>query len=776
MIISYNWLQEYFDEKLPEPEKLAEVLTMGAFEVEQVKKIDGIDGYMLDIDVLPNRTHDCLSHRGIARETATLLDRNFKEREKKVEYPFEEVPHLHVIIEEPELCRRYIGRVIENIKVGESPKRIREYLKVIGQKSINSIVDATNFVMFDTGQPLHAFDMDKVEGSIVVRKAKKGEKITTLDNKEVELDEETLVIADEKDPLAIAGIKGGKKAEVDEETKNIILEAASFHPSHIRKTAQRIGIKTDSSKRFENETAIDLADEAIEELADIIFNNTGSNDTKVHKTVDMYIRRPAQYKVGVSAGEVNGLLGADISQEEIQKILDRLHFETEIVKDVRGKVASCAKKYIGTPYKYGASITYDAPREFDCSSFTSFLYAQAGVSIPRMTVDQFVYGYDVEEKDLEPGDIVFANTGIGKDYDTSIEFMKGTKTEKRMDHCGVYTGDGKVTHASRHNSDGIITEDIKESEQFKNLIGYKRMIKKNGPRFVVSAPRDRLDIRIKEDLIEEIGRVYGYKNVVVQLADSSDKKPKINKQFYYANKIRKFLAWEGFSETYGYSLTDRGDVEIANPLAADKGLLRTNLRDDIKESLELNANNAPLLGLNEIRMFEFGKVFGGDDEHVSLCIGVNGKGANVAPVLEKLSDILGVSIADDSKDNIFETNFEKLIEKLPCPDSYDGVFCEGDDTVRYNKISQYPFMLRDIAVWTPAGISKDEVLEIIRKEVGELLVRTTLFDEFSKDDRVSYAYHLVFLSNEKTLTDDEVNKIMGSITEKMNDKKDWEVR
>lgn len=259
MLVSYNWLkEEYFDGELDSPEILEELLTTRAFEVESLERVD--DDTAIDVDVLPNRSHDCLCHEGIAREIAVLQGRKISPRSyDNVDVNKELDDKLKVSLDEPIRCPRYSGRIISGITIKESPEWLKKRLATLGQRSINNIVDITNYVMLSIGQPLHAFDQKKVEGSrIVIRLAKEGECITTLDNKEVALDEETLIIADAKDPLAIAGIKGGKKAEVEADTTDIILEAANFKSVTTRKTSRRIYIATDSSKRYENEISSEL--------------------------------------------------------------------------------------------------------------------------------------------------------------------------------------------------------------------------------------------------------------------------------------------------------------------------------------------------------------------------------------------------------------------------------------------------------------------------------------------------------------------------------------
>ncbi|PIV38491.1 MAG: phenylalanine--tRNA ligase subunit beta, partial [Candidatus Portnoybacteria bacterium CG02_land_8_20_14_3_00_45_8] len=237
MKFSYNWLKEYIPD-IPDPKKTAGDLNMRIFEVEEVQPI-GRD-WALDIKVLPNRAFDCLSHLGIAREIAAIENIEFKMpkvslREDK---GFKIKDYLSVEVREPKLCPRYSARVVVDVKVGESPEWLKEKLEVCGLRSINNIVDITNYVMLECGQPLHAFDLDKLgEKKIIVRRAGEGEKINTLDEGKAQriLNENILVIADAQNPVAIAGIKGGRLPEISASTKKVALEAANFDPVNIRR-------------------------------------------------------------------------------------------------------------------------------------------------------------------------------------------------------------------------------------------------------------------------------------------------------------------------------------------------------------------------------------------------------------------------------------------------------------------------------------------------------------------------------------------------------------
>ncbi len=789
MKVSYNWLNEYFKGKAPKPEKISELLTMHSMEVEGLEKF-GSD-IVMDAKTTPNLNHSCLCHRGIAREVSVLagIKSNLYSREFKDFSVSKTSKKLSVKIDDGKLCKRYIGRVVENIKVGPAPKWLADKLETLGQRSINNIVDATNFIMLEIGQPMHAFDSDKIGNEIVVKNAQKGQRIITLDKKDVELDENVLLITDGENPLAIAGIKGGNFAELEIGTKNIILESASFDAVQIRKTSQRLKIQTDASKRYENDFSSEIAGEAMDILTKLIVEIAGTKDTKVGEVIDNYPKKPNKFKLGISAKEASSIIGVEIKDSDIEKIFDRFGFEWKKVKPI-DEVLKIAQTLVGTPYKLGASISYDAPKMFDCSGFVSYLFTQGGVQIPRISVDQYVFGKKIEEKDLIAGDVIYANAGVGHIFYESLDFLTGTKVPEGVDHCGLYLGNGKVIHATMLFNK-VVIEDLDKSERFKNTVGYRRMCD-NEERFVITVPDERLDLRIKEDLAEEIGRVYGYDKIKDISIPKNNVEVKIEKGFAYKEKIRRILYEEGYSEVINYSFTDKGEVELINPLSPERKFLRTNLSDGLKNCLGFNARYSELVDMPQIKIFEFGHVFKKSGEESNFVIGVKNPlglkkpkekevlDATIKILSEKLNvDLVQMKIATKDE-TIAEFNFVKILEKLPEATEY--VMSEvGDKNKKYKKISQYPFMIRDIAVFTPEGTKSEEVFSIIEKEVGELVIKSRLFDVFTKAfpdgaKKVSYAYRLIFQSYERTLTDDEVNAIMTKITEKMNKKTGWQVR
>ncbi|MBM3257589.1 MAG: phenylalanine--tRNA ligase subunit beta [Candidatus Liptonbacteria bacterium] len=314
MKVSYNWLQSYFEKKLPPPEELSDRFTFSLAEVEGVEKREG--DTIFDINILPDRACYALSHRGIAREVGAILDIPLKE-EKIPTFKEAEIPAAEIKIEEKELCTKFVGRRIENINVQKSPEWLCKRLEAIGQRAINNIVDATNYIMFDLGRPMHAFDADKVKGPLVVRSAKKGEVVVTLDNKRVKLNSGELIIADEEGPLGLAGIKGGKRAEVDINTKNIILEAANWNPTYIRRTSMSSGIRTEASKRFENRLSPLLAEEGIERVTELIEESAATPQLKIGRQVVVSFEKFSPKTIEVEAEAIGKYLGLPLITEEL---------------------------------------------------------------------------------------------------------------------------------------------------------------------------------------------------------------------------------------------------------------------------------------------------------------------------------------------------------------------------------------------------------------------------------------------------------------------------
>ena len=632
MLISYNWLKDYLGGDLPSVDKVVDLLTTHSFEVESVEEV--LEDVVIDIKVLPDRAGDCLSHRGVARELATLLNKNltFDPLNAIVSLPVSD--QFKITIAEDNLCSRFMVVHMTGVAVGPSPEWLIKRLSAIGQRSINNIVDATNYVMYAVGQPLHAYDADLFTKTIdgkwhfAIRQAKVGETLSllkdknSLDERKITLSGSELVIADGEKDLAIglAGVKGGEYAGVSANTKNIILEAAHFNATSVRQTARKHGIATDAVKRFENNPSEFLPPLALNNIADLI---TKIASGKLEGVFDVYKNPATISPVLVRAEKVNQVLGLSLEALEIKNILERL----------------------------------------------------------------------------------------------------GAKVEE--DEGG----------------------------------------------FSVTSPLERNDLLLEVNYIEEVGRIHGLFNIksikpVSMLLES------INANYFYSQKIRQILLAQGFSEVMTSSFRKKDEIQLQNALASDKEYLRSSLLPTLDEVLMQNAQNIDVLGLRDIRIFEIGKVFKKNvnrvEEKLMLALGVQTKKTVHVPADDKIinnalealreGSIANISVSDKG---LCEIDLEGLIKNLPIPTKYELV--ETRSKITYKPFSLYPAIVRDVAMWVDSSVDREEVLKIIEDNAGTLCQRITLFDEFVKDGRVSYAFRLVFQSFDKTLTDGEVELFMAEV-------------
>jgi phenylalanyl-tRNA synthetase beta chain len=325
ILVSYNWLKDYVEIK-DSPKELARKLSLCGPSVERI--IEKKDDYIFDTEITTNRP-DVLSMIGFAREVSTITGKKLLIGKNLLNLLHKERNHninLKVQIQDKKNCPRYMAIVLDNAKVKESPLWMQKRLISYGVRPINNIVDITNFVMIEYGQPMHAFDYKKISGKkIIIRKAKKGEKIISLDNDKYNLNESMLVIADEKEPIAIAGIKGGKKAEIDSKTKTIILEAANFNEVSIRKTARALNLYSESSTRFEKGLSDQLPLPAIERAVELVQNLTKANIAS--PLIDKKTKKYQPKKIKLNKKNVETFLGIKIFDKKIIKILESLGFE-----------------------------------------------------------------------------------------------------------------------------------------------------------------------------------------------------------------------------------------------------------------------------------------------------------------------------------------------------------------------------------------------------------------------------------------------------------------
>jgi len=321
MKVPIEWLKDLVDIKI-KPEQLARLLTMGGLET--VLEADNV----LEIDIIPNRA-DCWSIRGIAREVAALTKTKLKTQNLKLK--INEISkniknEVTVEVRDKKLCPRYMARAIENVEIKNSPEWLKKRLEQAGLRSINNVVDVTNYLLLELGQPMHAFDADLItERKIIVRRANAKEKVTTLDDKTHELDKDMLVISDPNSAIAVAGVMGAGNTEVNPKTKTIILESAYFDPISIHKTSKSLKLRTDSSIRFEHGVDWQVVKEAVDRGAAMIAELGQGTVLKGKVDVKAGAKKPKVIKL--RPARVNQILGTNISNTQMINILKGLGFK-----------------------------------------------------------------------------------------------------------------------------------------------------------------------------------------------------------------------------------------------------------------------------------------------------------------------------------------------------------------------------------------------------------------------------------------------------------------
>ncbi len=650
MKILKSWLQKHIVETLPSDEQIEQALILKSSEVEGIEKIKvdsengAVEDTVLDIKVLPDRAHYMLSHWGVAYDLCAVLNLNLKGNEVMLT---EKGNDVKVKIE-TDLCNRYTATHISNIANNTSPTWLKNALEAIGSRSINGIVDATNFAMFDTGQPLHAFDADKVVGGITVRMANDGEEIQLLperimidgkwEEKEriLKLASSDMVIADDKGPLAIAGVKGGLRAVVTSETKNIILESASFNPVSVRRTSTKYNIRNDSSKRFENEISAHITTYGVSCFLRII--KEISPDCKIGLMSDVYKSLPEPWTISVNHRNIEAVLNFAITEKRVVEILEKLQ-------------------------------------------------------------------------------------------------------------CKVNVKDGE---------------------------------------YDVTPPLFHLDLIIAEDIIDEIGRIEGLDKVQSILPNAKNNH-KFSEGFLISEKIKDFFVKKGFSEIQTRSFTGKGDIEVAYPMASDKGFLRNSLQEGIVDSMNLAMSQAPLLGLDKIQIFEIGKTFPASGEELDLCFAISyikkikNKEQIIKTELESLFKELEAEIGMSLDSSVMAgCAYVKNLDKLNVKLNYKTIEKTDGSRIIFKRFSSEPFMVRDIALFVDGAESVENVQELINnsaKSVADkiLVMGPDLFDQFEKDGKKSLAFRMIFQAFDRTLTDVEVNSFMEKVYGAVKGK-GWQVR
>ncbi len=425
MKVSFEWLKDFVDVQAS-PQEVAHRLTMAGLEIEGMETVG--DDIVFEVNVTPNRP-DCLSILGIAREVAAVFCLPLRMPDTEVK-DVSAAPGVTVEILDPGLCNRYTGRSISGVTVGDSPQWLKDRLERCGIRSLhNNVVDITNYVLLELGHPLHAFDEDTLYGrKIRVAKAGEGRSITTLDGAERRLSPEMLLIWDGKDPVAIAGVMGGEGSSVTARTGNIFLESAYFEPTSVRRTSKALGLKTESSYRFERGTDIVFLEKALNRAALLIAQTGGG---KVHDIVDVYPEKYAENPVEVEYEKVNTLLGTALSKTEMLGTLDRAGIRTE---DRGGKFLAYPP-----PYRRDVREYYDVVEEVA----RIYGFENIPARTPKTTLSDGVLNW----REINVGRVRESVRKTGFTEVINYSFMNGTD----LDLLSVPGGDTRRRHISVMN-------------------------------------------------------------------------------------------------------------------------------------------------------------------------------------------------------------------------------------------------------------------------------------------------------------------------------------
>ena len=634
----------------------------------------GCDDTLYELDVHKHRNNDCYYHIGFAHEIGTVLGKKVKYPESKYTESNDDVNNYITLKIDTERCPYYLGKMVRNVKIGESPDWIKKRITAAGMRPINNVVDISNFVMLEYGQPTHFFDADKLGKVVAVRDAKENEKLITLDEVERTLTPNDIVITDGENPTCIAGVMGGLNTEVDENTKNIFIEAAIFDAFSITKTASRLNLKSEASKRYGKGLNYEYTIAAMDRCCSLLEEYASGEVLKgkvLHDKVDK-----TEKVIDVTTDDLNGVLGMTMTNEDVEKQLDKLDFKYELNNDI----------------------------------------------------------------------------------------------------------------------------------------------------FHIIIPRRRLDVEAnKADLAEEIGRLYGYNNLVDTLPEVGTKRGVYVGDVKLRKSISKRLRELGLTEVRTYTLTDektanmfnyndKNVLALPNPMSSDKGYVRLSIIPSLLQTYTYNKSRK----VDNINIYEISKTY--DSEYVEdhkvamLTSGsyitniVNGVNIKVdfyllKGIVENLLKYLGfknrysfekVEVKElhpgVSAKILIDRQEVGIIGKINPTLYKDDIYvCELSLTklygytikpLKYKEASKYPSIKKDVAFIVDNDITNKELEDAIKKAGGRLLDSIDIFDIYRdiKPGKKSMAYNLTFKDDSRTLSDEEVMEVFNNIINKVSESLNAELR
>lgn len=592
---------------------------------QEYREYLNLNDVIFELEITPNRP-DCLSHIGIAREIGAYYERKVKYPSVDLNESIETVNTLvKVNIEDKDRCKRYMGRIIKNVEIKESPNWLKERIRSMGLKSINNVVDITNFVMFEYNQPMHAFDFDKLQGNISIRAAKPNEKLITLDGMERELKNGELVIADEVKATAIAGVIGGQNTQIEDSTKNIFLEVAYFTPENIRKTSRELGIFTDSSYRNERGLDIENLEVVIDRAAALISEIAGGE--VLSEAIDKYIEKPEKTEISLNLEKLNKFIGKEISSDEVGKILTHLNIEIKSLGEAnmvltppsyRGDLKRAADIYEEVIRMYGfENIEAKIPEasiepgkeniNFTTSNIVRNILKETGLNevinysfISKEARNILNYENDSiieiknpisEDMAIMRPNLMFSLLNNIKDNlnrnQNDLKIFEVAKTFNDFSDKDLAREDLNVAIALCGKAEKTLWYQAKESYNFFNLKGYiEHLFEKLGiARYTLERslnsnfhPGVSADLKIGEDLLGSFGEIHP--TIVEKFGIKREK------IFYAEFNITKMLKYMKIKVNYE-SISKYPEVLRDLAVTLDRDLLVGEMTKDIKKKVKL---------------------------------------------------------------------------------------------------------------------------------------------------------------------------------------------
>lgn len=633
----------------------------------------GLNDVIFELDLNPNRS-DCTNHLGFAYEVATILDKDVSLPDLEVHEIEESAKDQLNIKINTDKCPLYTAKIVKNVEIKESPEFIQKRLQACGMRPINNLVDISNYVMLEYGQPLHFFDADKINNEIIVRLAEEKEEVITLDKKLQSLQSNDIVISNEKEVLAIAGVMGGLNSSIDENTKNIIIESALFDSYSVRYTSLRLDLRSEASLRFEKPLNHEYTHQALLRACHLLEKYAAGEVLKDEVIVDNLEKESKVLEI--SQTEINSLLGMSLSIEEISSILKRLSFK-------------------------------------------------------------------VKEKD--------------------------------------------------------------------NI-------------FIVEVPNRALDIKLKADLIEEIGRIYGYENIVGKLPIQPIKVGGYQPKIAFRKDISKRMRSLGLDEVRTYTLISAEEaltfnqekdslIKVLSPMSSDRTTLRQSVLPSLLKTIEYNLSRQ----VKDINIYEISNVYFKEKdnycEELKLGLVMSGNYSDnlwqgkkgeidfyvIKGIVENLLNYLGFSGRFSFKADSLSKEFNPYMSSIILIDSQEvgfigcihpnlsknplylgelsleKIYTIKPNEFKYHEISKFPNIIKDAAFIFDKEITADTIIETIKKVDQKILKDIQIFDYYQgeklSNDKKSIALSFIFEDNQRTLTDDEVmivfNQIIQVVTEEL---------